>query len=261
MKNASLIKQVKECASEVYSILGSGYPEKVYEEALAHEFRLREVPYERQKNCELIYKKHTVGTTRIDLVVRNTLIVETKAVKKLNESHRNQVKAYYVSSGIAQGILLNFPPDSEDIIIEEIEPPLIEKGRDKKPLKEGKSMFEKIENAANEVCGILGTEFVYQTLGLDIYKKALSVEFRLHKIPYTYRPLEVFYKNHVVDFYEPAFIVADKYLVKLCNLAEINETEIEEIKYALDLSGLKEGVIINFPPASVVTEVKKVSGK
>ncbi len=255
---ANLIKQVKRAASQVYKILGSGYKEKVYEEALAYEFRLRNIPYDRQRHCELIYKKHNVGTTLIDLVVNTTLIVETKAVKKFAESHRNQVRAYYISSGLAKGILLNFPKEGENIVIEEIEPVKIKRPKPRRYAKKGQDTLSKIKNAANEVCSILGTEFVYQNLGLDIYKKALGVEFRLNKIPYTYRPLEVFYKDHVVDSYEPGFVVEDKWLVNLTSNAQIDEGSIADMQYALDLSGLKEGIIINFPPASVIAEVKNV---
>jgi len=258
MEKLSLIDQVREAASEVYQILGPKYYERVYEEALTHEFRLRGLPYERQKNCELLYKRYTVGTIRIDIVVKGELIVECKSVKKLNESHRNQVKAYCISSGIKKGILLNFPKDGDSILIKEIEPAPVEKKESKRREKENKNLFHKIKNAADEVCDILGTEFIYQSLGLEIYKEALGIEFRLNKIPYSYRTLDVFYKNQVIDKYSPGFVVKDKYLVNLCSTEEIGDTEEEEIKYALDLSGLNEGFVINFPPDSIIAKVKKI---
>ena len=108
------------------------------------------------------------------------------------------------------------------------------------------------------MCDILGTEFIYQSLGLEIYKEALGIEFRLNEIPYSYRTLDVFYKNQVIDKYSPGFVVKDKYLVNLCSTEEIGETQEEEIKYALDLSGLDGGFVINFPPDSITAKVKKI---
>ena len=49
------LKEVKKSADAVLDVLGQGYLEGVYEEALAHESRLREIPYERQRNFEMLY--------------------------------------------------------------------------------------------------------------------------------------------------------------------------------------------------------------
>ncbi|MEO0130631.1 MAG: GxxExxY protein, partial [candidate division WOR-3 bacterium] len=63
------LKEVKEAAGEVLRELGKGYEEKVYEEALAHELRIRKIPYERQRNFEIIYKGYKVGEGRVDLIL------------------------------------------------------------------------------------------------------------------------------------------------------------------------------------------------
>lgn len=253
-----LIETVKSSANEVFGELGPRYGERVYEEALSHEFRLRGLTYERQRNCEVIYKKHTVGTTRIDLIVNGKLIVETKAVKKLTESHRNQVRAYYETSGLKEGILLNFPPDSDEVAVEKVPYTSAKKRREEKFVSRkelAKNILGQVKVAADEVCSILGTEFAYQ--GIDIYENALNVEFRLRKIPYIHQTSELLYKDHVVDAFS-AFVIDGKYLVSLTFEEHVSEAAEEEMKFGLQLSKLKQGLIINFPPEAVSVEVKEI---
>ncbi len=75
-----ITKQIIACAIEVHSTLGPGLLESVYEEALAHEFCLRKLCYERQKEVGLSYKGKAIGKRRIDFLVENAVIVELKAV-------------------------------------------------------------------------------------------------------------------------------------------------------------------------------------
>jgi len=253
-----LIEAVKSAANEVFTELGAGHREGVYEEALSHEFRLRGYTYERQRNCEVIYKKHTVGTTRIDLILGSKLIVETKAVKRLTESHRNQIRAYYETSGLSKGIILNFPPESDEVVLENVLCASARKRKEERPVStagSAKDILGQVRAAADEVCSILGTEFAYQ--GSDIYGNALNVEFRLRKIPYIYQTSELLYKNHIVDTFNN-FLVDGKYLVNLEFEEHISEEAEEEMKFGLQLSKLKQGLIINFPPGAVSVEIKEI---
>ena len=63
------LKEVKKASEVVLDILGEGYLEGVYEEALAHELRLRRIPYERQRNFEILYKGYKVGEGIADLIL------------------------------------------------------------------------------------------------------------------------------------------------------------------------------------------------
>ncbi|MEO0074458.1 MAG: GxxExxY protein, partial [candidate division WOR-3 bacterium] len=63
----AILETVTAAAREVLQVLGEGYPEGVYEEALAHELRLRRLPYERQRNFEVLYKGYRVGDGRVDV--------------------------------------------------------------------------------------------------------------------------------------------------------------------------------------------------
>lgn len=111
-----LQKIVSDAAQEVYIILGEGYGEVVYHEALCIELRNKKVSYSKERNVEILYKCHNLGLYRLDLVVENKLIVELKAVKELNDKFLDQIKGYIKTTEWKNGILINFPnPQKESI--------------------------------------------------------------------------------------------------------------------------------------------------
>jgi GxxExxY protein len=89
-----LARQVIGAAIEVHKILGPGYLESVYEEALAIEFTLRNIPFERQKPIVLLFKDKVVGDSRLDFLVGGELIVELKAVESVHPIHPAKVINY-----------------------------------------------------------------------------------------------------------------------------------------------------------------------
>jgi GxxExxY protein len=95
-------------AIEVHRHLGPGFLESVYEEALAVEFNLRGIPFERQKPVRIMYKGHDVGEGRLDFLVGECLIVELKAVDTLASIHFALVISYLKSTGSQLGLLINF---------------------------------------------------------------------------------------------------------------------------------------------------------
>jgi len=95
-------------AIEVHRVLGPGYLESVYEEALAVELNLRGVAFERQKGMSVDYKGHAVGEGRLDLLVDGCLIVELKAVEALAPIHTSQVISYLKATQLPLGLLINF---------------------------------------------------------------------------------------------------------------------------------------------------------
>lgn len=105
---SDLTSRVLGAAMEVHSILGPGYLESVYEEALTIELNLRKIPFERQKTIRLKYKDHDVGESRLDLLVNETLIVELKAVESISNIHTAQVLSYLKSTGLYLGLIINF---------------------------------------------------------------------------------------------------------------------------------------------------------
>lgn len=95
-------------AMEVHRILGPGFLEAVYQQALAHELDLRGIPFEQQKRLPVSYKGHPVGDYVADLVVDGQIILELKSVSRLTPAHEAQAHNYLAATGLRLAILLNF---------------------------------------------------------------------------------------------------------------------------------------------------------
>jgi len=108
-----------DCAVEVYKTLGAGYEERIYEEAMAVEFRKRGIPYEVERDAEVFYKGEKVGVHRLDFIVMDAeykaiLVVELKSATRIAKSHIAQTASYLHTLKIRKGLLINFPyPEKE----------------------------------------------------------------------------------------------------------------------------------------------------
>jgi len=103
-----LAHEVIGAAIEVHEQLGPGYLESVYEEALCVELELRGIPFRRQAEVVVEYKGRTVGQGNMDILVRDALVVELKAVSELAPVHKAQVISYLKASRCPLGLLINF---------------------------------------------------------------------------------------------------------------------------------------------------------
>ena len=105
---ADLTYKIIGAAMEVHTVLGPGFLEAVYEEALAHEFGLRNITFERQVSLAVSYKDIVAGSYRPDFIVDGKVIVETKAIKALTEIEAAQILNYLKATGLRVGLLMNF---------------------------------------------------------------------------------------------------------------------------------------------------------
>ncbi|NQV18648.1 MAG: GxxExxY protein [Armatimonadetes bacterium] len=122
MKEEEIIKKVKKFAKEVYKILGAGYNECVYEEALALEMRKAKMNYDVELNTEIMYKGEKVGIHRLDFIIDRKIVVELKASTSISKGNVCQIQSYLRTLGLKKGLLINFPyPDKEEPDIEEVE--------------------------------------------------------------------------------------------------------------------------------------------
>jgi len=103
-----LARQVIGAAIEVHRVLGPGFLETVYEEALAIEFNLRNIPFERQRPIVLMYKGKPVGDSRLDFLVGQELVVELKAIEIVHPIHPAKVINYLKITGLDLGLIINF---------------------------------------------------------------------------------------------------------------------------------------------------------
>jgi GxxExxY protein len=103
-----LAYEVIGAAIEVHRILGPGFLESIYEEALCVEIKLRSISFERQVRIPITYKTVTVGRNRLDLLVQGKLIIEIKTVDSLAPIHSAQVISYLKATGYHLALLINF---------------------------------------------------------------------------------------------------------------------------------------------------------
>jgi GxxExxY protein len=103
-----LTEEVIGAAIEVHRELGSGLLEGIYEDALCIELDLRGIPYKRQVDVNVCYKKQLVRSQRIDLLIRGELVVELKSVTLLPEAATAQVLSYLKATGLKRALLINF---------------------------------------------------------------------------------------------------------------------------------------------------------
>lgn len=93
---------------EVHTTLGPGFLEAVYQRALAHELRIRSIPFEEQVCLPVIYKGVPAGEYAADFVIEGKLILELKSVSALNANHQAQAMHYLAATGYDLALLLNF---------------------------------------------------------------------------------------------------------------------------------------------------------
>jgi len=95
-------------AYQVANVLGTGFLEKVYENALAVELRRSRHHVDQQRQIEVWYKDQIVGLYQADLIVDDSVIVELKALPSLDRIHRAQCLNYLRATGMRTGLVINF---------------------------------------------------------------------------------------------------------------------------------------------------------
>ena len=103
-----LARDIIGAAIEVHRVLGPGFLESVYEEALGIELKLRGIPFKHQVSLGVEYKGERVGEGRMDLLVKDALIVELKTVDNLAPIHKAQTISYLKATGLKLALLINF---------------------------------------------------------------------------------------------------------------------------------------------------------
>jgi GxxExxY protein len=113
MKHAELTDRIIRCFYTVYSRLGYGFLEKVYEKALQIELRNDGLCVQSQAPIKVHYVGEVVGEYFADLLINEKVIVEIKASQKLSAGHEAQLINYLKATDAEVGLLLNFGPKAE----------------------------------------------------------------------------------------------------------------------------------------------------
>lgn len=96
------------CCMEVHRILGNGFQEVIYQRALAIEMNKQQLSYSREHEMEITYKGESIGTRRVDFFVEGKVMLEIKALTKLEDVHLAQAINYLEAYGLSIGLLVNF---------------------------------------------------------------------------------------------------------------------------------------------------------
>ncbi len=108
MNTEELITKIVGCAYNVHKVLAPGYLESVYKNALMHELNANGLNAADEVAINVLYKNVLVGEFKADIIVDRRVIIELKAVNSLNRQHEAQLVNYLTSTGIDDGLLINF---------------------------------------------------------------------------------------------------------------------------------------------------------
>ena len=107
-KNSALTGKIIGCAMKVHSTLGNGFQEVIYQRCLAIEMEKQALKFSRELKMTIYYEGIDVGTRRVDFLVEEQIMVELKAINKLDDVHLAQGLNYLEAYKLETGLLINF---------------------------------------------------------------------------------------------------------------------------------------------------------
>jgi GxxExxY protein len=108
MQYHDLTGKIIGCAMTVHSELGNGFQEVIYQRALAIEMGIAGLHFSREYEMDIYYKEQKIGNRRVDFFVEEKVMVEIKALIKLEDVHLAQAMNYLQAYGLRIGLLINF---------------------------------------------------------------------------------------------------------------------------------------------------------
>ena len=100
--------QTLGCAFDVLNEIGHGLSEKIYENALVVEFKLRGIAFDQQRRFPVLYKAVQVGEFIPDLIAFGSVIVDAKVIDRITDHERGQMMNYLRITKLRVGLILNF---------------------------------------------------------------------------------------------------------------------------------------------------------
>lgn len=101
---------IEHIAHEIYILLGPGYSERVYHNAMEVSLRELGIHYESERIVPIHFKGHVIGNLRVDIIVNKEIVLEFKTIKSLNDAVEIQGRNYLQLTGLHTAYLINFPP-------------------------------------------------------------------------------------------------------------------------------------------------------
>lgn len=108
MKQENLTRKIIGCAMKVHSTLGNGFQEVIYQRAMCIEMDKLSLSFQREMEMTIYYDGIDIGTRRVDFFVEEVIMVELKALIKLEDVHLAQAMNYCQAYNLPIGLLINF---------------------------------------------------------------------------------------------------------------------------------------------------------
>jgi GxxExxY protein len=110
LKHKDITEKIIGASFEVHKFLGNGFPEVIYQRALAYEMKEASLSFERELEQKIYYKDlpNPIGKRRADFVVEKKVLVELKAVMEINDSNISQTLNYLKAYKFEVALLINF---------------------------------------------------------------------------------------------------------------------------------------------------------
>lgn len=107
-KYSDVTEKIIGCAMTVHKTLGNGFPEIIYQRALAIEFENSEINFQQEFEMPIFYRNRHIGKRRVDFLVEKIISVELKATTKFEDYHIAQAMNYLEAYNLEVGLLINF---------------------------------------------------------------------------------------------------------------------------------------------------------
>ena len=108
MIDKELTHKIIGCCMKVHRVLGSGYPEVIYQRALVIEFQKSDITFNREMEMDIFYEGTHIGKRRVDFYVEDKIMLELKAIGEISDLHIAQTMNYCQLYDLPFGLLINF---------------------------------------------------------------------------------------------------------------------------------------------------------
>ncbi len=112
---SDITSQIIKCAYRVHKTLGNGFQEVIYQRALEIEFTNERLMFHREKEMPIRHQEKVIGSRRVDFLVDSDIMVELKAITKLEDVNIAQLINYIEAYNVKIGLLLNFGAKSLEV--------------------------------------------------------------------------------------------------------------------------------------------------
>ena len=107
-KYSDVTEKIIGASMKIHRYLGNGFQEVIYQRCLEIELKAFGLKFEREKEQNIFYESVCVGTRRVDFFIEDKILVELKAIIKLENVHLAQAINYLEAFDLEVGLLINF---------------------------------------------------------------------------------------------------------------------------------------------------------